>query len=113
MLRAYMLLRSHRPEQAVLWAEALRTIDPENDYVFTMSKMNNANRMINWNAIMISGEYLRWSEHLASEDTTWMDRYLEAYHLPRFTRLACIRTVRWIDRIARFPMILQPAIILK
>nr|WP_154892048.1 glycosyl hydrolase [Paenibacillus xylanexedens] len=87
MMRAYMLLRSHRPDQASIWAEALRTIDPENDYVFTMSKMNNANRMINWNAIMISGEYLRWSEHLAIEDTTWMDRYLEAYHLPRFTPL--------------------------
>lgn len=87
MMRAYMLLRSYRPDQAAIWAEALRTIDPENDYVFTMSKMNNANRMINWNAIMISGEYLRWSEHLASEDTTWMNRYLEAYHLPRFTPL--------------------------
>lgn len=87
MLRAYMLLRPHRPEQAAIWAEALQTIQPERDYVFTMSKMNNANRMINWNAIMISGEYLRWSEQLASEDTAWMDRYLEAYHLPRFTAL--------------------------
>ncbi|PYE43150.1 glycosyl hydrolase [Paenibacillus barcinonensis] len=87
MMRAYMLLKSHRPEQAAIWAEALRTIDPEEDYVFTMSKMNNANRMINWNAIMISGEYLRWHEQLASANTAWMDRYLEAYHLPRFTAL--------------------------
>ncbi|MDM5280314.1 glycosyl hydrolase [Paenibacillus silvae] len=87
MMRAYMLLKSHRPEQAAIWAEALRTIDPEEDYVFTMSKMNNANRMINWNAIMISGEYLRWREQLASANTAWMDRYLEAYHLPRFTAL--------------------------
>ncbi|WP_434748374.1 glycosyl hydrolase [Paenibacillus amylolyticus] len=87
MMRAYMLLRPHRPEQAAIWAEALQTIDPESDYVFTMSKMNNANRMINWNAIMISGEYLRWSEQLASEDKAWMDRYLGAYHLPRFTAL--------------------------
>lgn len=87
MMRAYMLLKSHLPEQASLWAEALQTIHPEQDYVFTMSKMNNANRMINWNAIMISGEYLRWREQLASEDTTWMDRYLEAYHVPRFTAL--------------------------
>nr|WP_145406381.1 glycosyl hydrolase [Paenibacillus xylanexedens] len=87
MMRAYMLLKSHRPEQAAIWAEALRTIDPEEDYVFTMTKMNNANRMINWNAIMISGEYLRWREQLASVNTAWMDRYLEAYHLPRFTAL--------------------------
>ncbi|MGQ8873687.1 glycosyl hydrolase [Paenibacillus sp. TSA_86.1] len=87
MMRAYMLLAPHQPEQAAIWAEALQTIHPESDYVFTMSKMNNANRMINWNAIMISGEYLRWSEQLASEDTAWMDRYLEAYHLPRFTGL--------------------------
>ncbi|MGN7415742.1 glycosyl hydrolase [Paenibacillus sp. SAF-068] len=87
MIRAYMLLKSHLPEQAKVWAEALKTIDPEQDYVFTMSNMNNPNRMINWNAIMISGEYLRWREQLASEDTAWMDRYLEAYHLPRFTAL--------------------------
>lgn len=87
MMRAYMLLKSHLPEQAKIWAEALKTIDPEQDYVFTMSKMNNPNRMINWNAIMISGEYLRWHELLASEDTAWMDRYLEAYHIPRFTAL--------------------------
>ncbi|MGO4529871.1 glycosyl hydrolase [Paenibacillus sp. 2TAF8] len=87
MMRAYMLLAPHQPEQAAIWAEALQTIHPESDYVFTMSKMNNANRMINWNAIMISGEYLRWNEQLASEDTAWMDRYLEAYHLPRFTEL--------------------------
>lgn len=82
-----MLLKSHLPEQAQIWAEALKTISPEQDYVFTMSKMNNPNRMINWNAIMISGEYLRWHEQLANEGTAWMDRYLEAYHLPRFTAL--------------------------
>ena len=87
MMRAYMLLRPLRPEQATIWAEALSTINPENDYVFTMSKMNNANRMINWNAIMISGEFLRWKEQLASDDPAWMNRYLEAYHLPRFTGL--------------------------
>ncbi|WP_339258445.1 glycosyl hydrolase [Paenibacillus sp. FSL R5-0713] len=87
MMRAYMLLKSHLPEQAEIWAEALQTINPEQDYVFTMSNMNNPNRMINWNAIMISGEYLRWHEQLASEDTAWMDRYLEAYHIPRFTAL--------------------------
>ncbi|PQP83812.1 glycosyl hydrolase [Paenibacillus sp. PCH8] len=87
MMRAYMLLKSHLPERATNWAEALGTISPEQDYVFTMSRMNNANRMINWNAIMISGEYLRWREQLASEDTAWMDRYLEAYHVPRFTAL--------------------------
>ncbi|WFA83812.1 glycosyl hydrolase [Paenibacillus amylolyticus] len=87
MMRAYMLLKSHLPEHAQIWAEALKTISPEQDYVFTMSKMNNPNRMINWNAIMISGEYLRWHEQLANEGTAWMDRYLEAYHLPRFTAL--------------------------
>ncbi|WP_342553868.1 glycosyl hydrolase [Paenibacillus sp. FSL R7-0652] len=87
MMRAYMLLKPHLPEQAAIWAEALKTIHPEQDYVFTMTRMNNPNRMINWNAIMISGEYLRWSEQLASEDTAWMDCYLEAYHLPRFTAL--------------------------
>lgn len=64
MMRAYMLLKSHLPEHAQIWAEALKTISPEQDYVFTMSKMNNPNRMINWNAIMISGEYLRWHEQI-------------------------------------------------
>ncbi|MEK4054222.1 glycosyl hydrolase [Paenibacillus sp. FSL F4-0087] len=87
MMRAYILLKPHMPEQAKIWAEALKKIQPEQDYVFTMSKMNNPNRMINWNAIMISGEYLRLREHLASEGTDWMDRYLNLYHLPRFTPL--------------------------
>lgn len=87
MMRAYILLKPHMPEQAKVWAEALKKIQPEQDYVFTMSKMNNPNRMINWNAIMISGEYLRLREHLASEGTDWMDRYLNLYHLPRFTPL--------------------------
>lgn len=87
MMRAYILLKPHMPEQAKVWAEALKKIQPEQDYVFTMSKMNNPNRMINWNAIMISGEYLRWREQLASEGTDWMDRYLDLYHLPRFTPL--------------------------
>ncbi|SLK08693.1 MULTISPECIES: glycosyl hydrolase [unclassified Paenibacillus] len=87
MMRAYILLKPHMPEQAKVWAEALKKIQPEQDYVFTMSKMNNPNRMINWNAIMISGEYLRLREHLASEGTDWMDRYLNLYHLPRFTAL--------------------------
>ncbi|OAX45455.1 hypothetical protein [Paenibacillus sp. AD87] len=87
MMRAYILLKPHMPEQAKVWAEALKKIQPEQDYVFTMRKMNNPNRMINWNAIMISGEYLRLREHLASEGTDWMDRYLNLYHLPRFTAL--------------------------
>ncbi|QLG37312.1 MULTISPECIES: glycosyl hydrolase [unclassified Paenibacillus] len=87
MMRAYILLKPHLPEQAKVWAEALKKIQPEQDYVFTMSKMNNSNRMINWNAIMISGEYLRLREQLASEGTDWMDRYLNLYHLPRFTPL--------------------------
>ncbi|MFB8377188.1 glycosyl hydrolase [Paenibacillus taichungensis] len=87
MMRAYILLKPHMPEQAKIWAEALKKIQPEQDYVFTMSKMNNPNRMINWNAIMISGEYLRLREQLASEGTDWMDRYLNLYHLPRFTPL--------------------------
>ncbi|RAW12318.1 glycosyl hydrolase [Paenibacillus taichungensis] len=87
MMRAYILLKPHVPEQAKVWAEALKKIQPEQDYVFTMSKMNNPNRMINWNAIMISGEYLRLREQLASEGTDWMDRYLNRYHLPRFTPL--------------------------
>ncbi|WP_433922386.1 glycosyl hydrolase [Paenibacillus taichungensis] len=87
MMRAYILLKAHMPEQAKIWAEALKKIQPEQDYVFTMSKMNNPNRMINWNAIMISGEYLRLREHLASEGRDWMDRYLNLYHLPRFTPL--------------------------
>jgi len=87
MMRAYILLKPHMPEQAKVWAEALKKIQPEQDYVFTMSKMNNPNRMINWNAIMISGEYLRWREQLASEGTNWMDRYLNLYHLTRFTPL--------------------------
>lgn len=87
MMRAYILLKPHMPEQAKIWAEALKKIQPEQDYVFTMSKMNNPNRMLNWNAIMISGEYLRLREHLASEGRDWMDRYLNLYHLPRFTPL--------------------------
>lgn len=87
MMRAYILLKPYMPEQAKVWAEALKKIQPEQDYVFTMSKMNNPNRMINWNAIMISGEYLRLREHLASEGGDWMDRYLKLYHLPRFTPL--------------------------
>lgn len=87
MMRAYILLKPHMPEQAKVWAEALKKIQPEQDYVFTMSKMNNPNRMINWNAIMISGEYLRLREQLASEGTDWMDQYLNLYHLPRFTPL--------------------------
>ncbi|MIP45651.1 glycosyl hydrolase, partial [Salmonella enterica] len=87
MMRAYILLKPYMPEQAKVWADALKKIQPEQDYVFTMSKMNNPNRMINWNAIMISGEYLRWREQLASDDTAWMDRYLDQYHLPRFTAL--------------------------
>lgn len=87
MMRAYILLKPHMPEQAKVWAEALKKIQPEQDYVFTMSKMNNPNRMINWNAIMISGEYLRLRERLASEGTDWMDRYLNLYHLPRITPL--------------------------
>ncbi|WP_440115529.1 glycosyl hydrolase [Paenibacillus sp. QZ-Y1] len=91
MMRAYMLLKPHLPVQARTWADALRKIQPEQDYVFTMSKMNNPNRMINWNAIMISGEYLRWKEELASEGTGWMDRYLDRYHLPRFTKLGLYR----------------------
>lgn len=87
MMRAYILLKPYMPEQAKVWAGALKKIQPEQDYVFTMSKMNNPNRMINWNAIMISGEYLRLREHLASEGADWMDRYLNLYHLPRFTPL--------------------------
>ncbi|MGC5775495.1 glycosyl hydrolase [Paenibacillus pabuli] len=87
MLRAYTLLQPLLPEQATQWAAGLKQIEPEETYVFTMSKMNNPNRMINWNAIMISGEYLRYREQLASEGTEWMDHYLESYHLPRFTAL--------------------------
>lgn len=87
MMRAYMLLKPFLPEQAEVWAGMLRQIEPERDYVFTMSKMNDPNRMINWNAIMISGEVLRWKEGLAGEGTEWMDRYLGAYHLTRFTPL--------------------------
>ncbi|MFS0859408.1 glycosyl hydrolase [Paenibacillus taichungensis] len=87
MLRAYVLLQPLMPEQATQWAAGLKQIQPEETYVFTMSKMNNPNRMINWNAIMISGEYLRYREQLASEGIEWMDQYLKRYHLPRFTGL--------------------------
>ncbi|MDO7906856.1 glycosyl hydrolase [Paenibacillus sp. JX-17] len=86
IMGAYRLLSPRLPGQAAVWRKALSQIQPEDDYVFTMRRQNNPNRMINWNAIMISGEYLRFREGLASE-SSWMDEYLQLYHLPRFTPL--------------------------
>lgn len=86
IMGAYRLLKTRLPERAVHWHEQLQQIQPEEYYRFTMSHMKNPNRMINWNAIMISGEYVRYLEGMASE-AGWMDTYLRNYHLPRFTAL--------------------------
>ncbi len=87
IMGAYRILKPLLPEQALYWQQQLRQIEPEDTYVFTMSKMNNPNRMINWNAIMLSGEYMRYAEGLSGEDTHWIDTYLQRYHVPRFTSL--------------------------
>ncbi|WP_458121924.1 glycosyl hydrolase [Paenibacillus sp. Z6-24] len=87
IMGAYRLLHRLVPQQAVYWREQLSRIVPEEAYVFTMNKINNPNRMINWNAIMLSGEYMRHTEGLANKGTDWMDVYLQNYHLPRFTSL--------------------------
>lgn len=87
IMGAYRILKGRMPEQAERWRQALATIEPEETYLFTMSKMKNPNRMINWNAIMLSGEVIRQAEDIASHDTTWIDDYLQNYHLPRFTSL--------------------------
>ncbi|WP_179032282.1 glycosyl hydrolase [Paenibacillus kribbensis] len=86
MMGAYRLLKHLLPEQATAWKQQLSRIEPEQTYIFTMSKMKNPNRMINWNAIMISGEFLRAAEGLAA-DAEWMETYIRSYHLPRFTGL--------------------------
>lgn len=86
MMGAYRLLKHLLPEQATAWKQQLSRIQPERNYIFTMSKMKNPNRMINWNAIMISGEFLRAAEGLAA-DAEWMEAYIRSYHLPRFTGL--------------------------
>ncbi|WDM24045.1 glycosyl hydrolase [Paenibacillus polymyxa] len=86
MMGAYRLLKSLLPEQATAWKQQLSRIQPEQTYIFTMSKMKNPNRMINWNAIMISGEFLRAAEGIAA-DSEWMETYIRSYHLPRFTGL--------------------------
>ena len=87
IMGAYRILKSRLPEQAELWKQSLATIEPEQTYLFTMSKMKNPNRMINWNAIMLSGEVIRQAEGIAPTDTAWIDDYLQQYHLPRFTAL--------------------------
>lgn len=87
IMGAYRILKEKMPAQAERWRQALATIEPEQTYLFTMSKMKNPNRMINWNAIMLSGEVIRQAEGIASNDTTWIDDYLQKYHLPRFTSL--------------------------
>lgn len=87
IMGAYRILKEILPEQANLWHQALATIEPEQTYLFTMSKMKNPNRMINWNAIMLSGESIRQAEGIAPTDTAWIDDYLQKYHLPRFTAL--------------------------
>ncbi|MBE0343316.1 glycosyl hydrolase, partial [Paenibacillus sp. 28ISP30-2] len=51
MMGAYRLLKNLLPEQATAWKQQLSRIQPEDTYIFTMSKMKNPNRMINWNAI--------------------------------------------------------------
>lgn len=86
MMGAYRLLKNLLPEQATAWKQQLSRIQPEQTYIFTMSKMKNPNRMINWNAIMISGEFLRAAEGIAA-DSEWMETYIRSYHLPRFTGL--------------------------
>ncbi len=87
LMGAYQILAPLLPEQAVHWQQQLKQIEPEDAYVFTMSKMKDPNRMINWNAIMLSGEYMRHAEGLDDGDASWMDTYLQRYHLPRFTSL--------------------------
>ncbi|MFD1885156.1 glycosyl hydrolase [Paenibacillus wenxiniae] len=87
IMGAYRILKSLLPEQALHWQQRLKEIEPEQTYVFTMSKMNDPNRMINWNAIMLSGEYMRYAEGLDGEDASWIDTYLQRYHVPRFTAL--------------------------
>ncbi len=87
IMGAYRILNPLLPQQALHWQQQLQQIEPEATYVFTMSKMNNPNRMINWNAIMLSGEYMRYAEGLSGKDTRWMDTYLQRYHVPRFTSL--------------------------
>lgn len=86
MMGAYRLLKNLLPEQATAWKQQMSRIEPEQTYIFTMSKMKNPNRMINWNAIMISGEFLRAAEGIAA-DSEWMETYIRSYHLPRFTGL--------------------------
>ncbi|MBY0021318.1 hypothetical protein J2W97_003199 [Paenibacillus jamilae] len=86
VMGAYRILKNLLPEQATAWKQQLSRIQPEQTYIFTMSKMKNPNRMINWNAIMISGEFLRATEGIAA-DSEWMETYIRNYHLPRFTSL--------------------------
>ncbi|WP_431089150.1 glycosyl hydrolase [Paenibacillus sp. 8b26] len=86
IMGAYRLLKNLLPEQATAWKQQLSQIQPEDTYIFTMSKMKNPNRMINWNAIMMSGEFMRAAEGIAA-DSEWMETYIRSYHLPRFTGL--------------------------
>nr|WP_234414319.1 glycosyl hydrolase [Paenibacillus sp. CAA11] len=87
IMAAYRLLKDRvAGAQAESWRAMLARIDPEEDYIFTMSRMKNINRMINWNAIMLSGEYLRFAEGI-SEDGAWLERYLQESHLLRLTLL--------------------------
>ncbi|MDP1510782.1 glycosyl hydrolase [Paenibacillus sp. CMAA1739] len=86
VMGAYRILKNLLPEQAMAWKQQLSRIQPEQAYIFTMNKMKNPNRMINWNAIMISGEFLRAEEGIAA-DSEWMETYIRNYHLPRFTGL--------------------------
>ncbi|RAU93702.1 glycosyl hydrolase [Paenibacillus sp. YN15] len=86
IMEACRLLGPHVPaEQLEAWRQALSGIDPEQIYTYVEAK-KDPDDIINWNAIALSGEYLRFREGL-SQDQSWVEKYLTTYQLPRFTGL--------------------------
>lgn len=88
LIKADGLLRSlAAPADRERWQADLRRIKPDQTYRFQLGRVSE-DHIHNWNAINLSGEFLRYQAGLggnpgSQSEPSWWDRYLP-YHLRRF-----------------------------